>query len=94
MNLDTPHSHRGKRGKLRHGGLLLLLKLVVHVVDVDGMDDLPTVLGDVVQIVDASGVGIAVGGVVDCAPAQVDGLVDGEVGTVVCVQDSVGVGGA
>ena len=76
-----------------HGGLLLLLELIVHVVNVDGMNNSPSVLGDVVQVVDTTGVGIPVGGMVDGTLAKVDGLIDGKVGAVVGVQNAVGIGG-
>ena len=85
---------RGPPKSLRlHGGLLLLLEFIVHVVHVDGMNNSPSVLGDVVQIVDTTGVGIPVGGMIDSALAKVDGLIDGEVGAVVGVQNAVGIGG-
>lgn len=76
-----------------HGGLLLLLELVVHVVYINGMNNSPSVLGDVVQVVDTTGVGIPVGGMVDGTLTKVDGLIDGKVGAVVRVQNAVGIGG-
>ena len=66
----------------------------MHVIHVDGMNDLPSVLGDVVQVVDTAGVGIPVGGMVNGTLAEVNGLVNGKVRAVVGVQDAVGIGGS
>ena len=58
------------------------------------MNDPPSVLGDVVQVVDTAGVGIPVGGMVNGTLAEVNGLVNGKVRAVVGVQDAVGLGGS
>jgi hypothetical protein len=61
----------------------------VHVVDINGVDERPPVLRDVVQVVDPSGCGIAVRGVVDGPPAHVNGLLHRQVVAPVVVQNSV-----
>jgi hypothetical protein len=65
----------------------------VQLVDVNGVDLLPAVCLDVVEVIDPSGVGIPMGSVVDGALAEVDGLVDGKVGAVKSIEDTIGVSG-
>mmetsp|Transcript_27186 Transcript_27186/g.108849 ORF Transcript_27186/g.108849 Transcript_27186/m.108849 type:complete len:275 (-) Transcript_27186:198-1022(-) len=63
--------------------------LVVEVVRVDGALELPAVLGDEVEVVEAAREGVAVRRAGDGAAAEVDGLLDGEVGAQVRVDDAV-----
>jgi hypothetical protein len=78
----------------RHGVLLLFRKLVMHFVHINRVNLLPSILGHVVKVVDTSRRGITVGRVVNRAFAQVNGFFVCQVGTVVIVQDTVGVGRA
>mmetsp|Transcript_26298 Transcript_26298/g.70141 ORF Transcript_26298/g.70141 Transcript_26298/m.70141 type:complete len:267 (-) Transcript_26298:50-850(-) len=66
----------------------------MEVVDVPRPDLHPAGLLHVVDVADTAGVRVAVSGVVDGALAQVDGLVDGQVGAVVRVEDAIRVGRA
>jgi len=74
--------------------VLLVHEFVVELVDVDGVNFRPSVGLDVVKVVNTSRVGVPMGGVVDGALSEVDGLVDSEVWAVEGVEDTVGEGGS
>mmetsp|Transcript_21413 Transcript_21413/g.46747 ORF Transcript_21413/g.46747 Transcript_21413/m.46747 type:complete len:230 (+) Transcript_21413:1770-2459(+) len=70
----------------------LFRKLVVHVVDVNGMNLDVSILGHVIQIVDSTRGGIAMGGMIDGSLTQIDGLFHRQIVSVVIVENTVSVG--
>ena len=74
------------------GVLLLLQKFIVHIIRVDRVDLDPAILRHMIQIVYATTHGVTVTRVVNGALPEVDRLLDGQIGSVVSVQNTVGVG--
>lgn len=64
----------------------------MHIIRVNRVDLDPAILRHMIQIVDAATHGVTVTRVVNGALPEVDGLLDGQIGSVVRVQNTVGVG--
>ena len=64
----------------------------MHIIHINGVDLNPSIFGYMVQIVDTSRHGIAMTRVVDCSFTKIDCLFDGKIGSVIGVQDTIGVG--
>ena len=63
----------------------------MHIIHINGMDLHPPILRHVIQIIDTTTHGIAMTRMVNGALAEINGLFDCQIRTVICVQHTIGV---
>jgi len=57
----------------------------MHIIDINRMNLNPPILGYMIQIIDAAGHGVAMTRVINGAFAEINGLLDGKIGSVVSI---------
>lgn len=73
-----------------HGILFLLLKLIVHVVDVNGVDLGPSIFRNVEEVIDSSRCCITESGMVNGSLSQINGFFHRQIRAVSSIQHTIG----
>ena len=85
-------NYSGRLFLRRHGIVAFFLILIMQIIDINRVNLLPTILGDVIQVIDTTGSRITMRRVINGTLAQINGFFHGQIFAVIVIQHTVRVG--